>query len=291
MSLGRIIFYPNYFYYAGIARTTEPSLTGETYTCSGGETSGAIYDLIDSRRTNVVTTDSNGVGADFTVDVDLIGNITNADFAILDNHNLTTADGDIRIQHGGSDVDISYAYSGTLGEQLTNESIYISSNWVATPEDGVILIYPFDSNITDNNWEVNIRDNSANNFNADVTMGELAIGVSCSPSFSPERTVVETKAYQGIDIRTTNAGQKYGFKRYGKQQIWKLEWEYLSSTDVTNIETMFDVVEGSMYPFWIDLGETSSPTLYFVRFLQDRLDFKKKTADCYGLQIMIEEEL
>ena len=287
-----VIFYPNYINNVGYDKTAEPSITTQGYTCSGGETTGPAYDLLDGRRTTVITIDTNGEATDFTVDFDLSANITGADFCIVDNHNFLSASCYVILRYNvTSEVAPSAAdsASGPLGSQMTALTLTGSpATVIVKPTDGCLLIRH--SGQTENNWDLSILDWNSANFAADVTMGEVFLGVSCTPSISPN--INPTKSYRyGSTYSAAQGGQKYGFKKYGVRRGWRLSWDYLSSTDKINIETVFAVTEGMRYPFYIDLGETSPPTLYLVRFNQESLEFQQKTVNAYGLTIDIEQEL
>jgi len=281
-----VIFYPNYINYVGYDKTAEPSITTQGYACSGGETTGPAYDLLDSRRTTVITIDTSGEATDFTVDFDLTANITLCNFCIIDNNNFATAQVDLYIRNNISTQMVPTAWGGILGSQLSVREV--TSNLIVRPGDGMMLATFTGS--TENNWDISFNDSDGLKYAADVTMGEIFLGVSCTPSISPN--INPTKSYRyGSTALQSDGGQKYGFKKYGARRGWRLSWDYLSSTDKTNLETVFAVTEGMRYPFYIDLGETSPPTLYLVRFNQESLEFQQKTVNAYGLTIDIEQEL
>lgn len=290
MALGTVVFYPNYFHYAGFTRSSEPSITAESYTCSGGETSNGVYDVVDNRRGNVVTIDTNGETTEPTLDMDLSTSVVatiSPTFQILDNHNLTTADAQVKVQYGTGPTDrtLTAAYSGVYGEALSTESV--SSNYIQNPADGILLATH--AAVASSHWNLLFL-YDPDSYDADITIGEWAAGVSCTPSYSPEVGSIYTYQYKGVTNNVTSGGVKYGFKRYGKQRAWKLTWEYLSATDRSNLETVFDVTSGEDYPFWIDLGEAATPQLYYVRFVGNKLDFKYVTGGAYSLSVVIEEE-
>ena len=284
-----VTFYPSYFHYAGFDATAEPSVTPQQYACSGGEATGAAYDLVDNNNNNVITIDTNGETGSFYVDFDLTTAITGANFAIVDNHNLKTADANIGLSHDNPSVLVTVTgqWSGPLGSTLTAESE--SSEYIINPTDGVLL-FTFTAAPENTGWTFEIYDTGSDNFDADVTMGEMAIGISFTPSMSPDIGVPRGYEY-GIDTQESYSGQTYAFERYGLKKSWRLNWKYLSTTDKTGFETLFAVLKNSKHPFWIDLGETSPPTLYFVRIVENSVTLTEITGSAYSLGLTIEEVL
>lgn len=281
-----VTFYPNYIHYVGYAAADEPSITTQGYACSGGETTGPAYDLVDGRRTSVITVDTSGEATDFTVDFDLTANITNCNFCIVDNHNFLTATANLVIRNNVNTEMTPTAYSGTLGAQLS--AVNLSSNIMLIPTDGVLLATFAAS--SENNWDLSFTDFDAANYSADVTMGEVVLGVSFSPAISPEINVV--KGYQyGSSYVQSDGGQRYGFNKFASRKTWILNWAYMSEANKTSLEAVFAITQGSRYPFYINLGETSPPTIYLVRFATDALEFTQKTAGAYGISIKVEQEI
>ena len=290
-----VTFYPNYIHTAGFSKTAEPSITTQGYACSGGETSGAAYDLVDNRNSNVITIDTNGEATDFAVDLDLTSDmqdIASPDFVIVDNHNFKTASVNVYLENDGSSTNLTSAYSGTLGTELTAESIDTGGDhFVDEPTDGVLIInFTAEQNATDQNLEILGLDDGGANFTADVTMGEIAMGKKCTPGVSPDINQQESIMY-GNAVQQSRGGQKYGVQYHGKRRSWTLGWKILQETDMTNLKAVWDACNGSLYPFWIDLGEGSSnPLLYYVRFVGD-FNYTKLTNQAYSLRLQIEEEL
>lgn len=288
-----VTFYPNYIHYIGYAAASEPSITGETYTLSGGETSGAVYDVVDNSNNNVVTIDSNAQSTNPIIDFDLSGDITGADFAIVDNSNLVTAKADTTIKYGGTTQALSTVYQGALGSAMT--SVSISSNEADTKSDGAdgIVLFNFDGTRTSTNWEVyfDYDGNVLLQYAADITIGEVAIGVSFAPAFAPELDQVFGYNYKHVQVNESLGGMKYAVKRGEGQRMWRLHFLNISNNEKSSMETIFDITGGRTYPFWIDLGEAATPQLYYVRFASDSLDFRERTYDSWSLTFMIEEEL
>ena len=285
-----VTFYTQMFNYAGFSAAAEPSITTQEYVCSGGEVStGPAYDLVDGRRGNVITIDTSGEEPGFTVDMDMTSTPgAGSTFGILDNHNLTTADGSIFFKYGGTTIEVANAYEGTLGSAMAASTI--TSYEVITPVDGILLANW--TSLQVQNYELVISDETGDNFNADVTMGEWFIGLAITTSTGPELRSNERYMYQGVNVLETDGGQKFGFSRHTTaQRQWQLKWIHLTSTDKSNLEYVFNVTRGRKYPFYIDFGLDATPRLYLVRFMQDDLPFVKVTDGSYGLTINVEEEI
>ena len=280
----KIVFYPNLIYSVGFTKSSEPSIIGQGFSASGGETSGGVYDLVDSRRTSVVTVDTDGETDDFQIDFDLSSQIT-ADFMIVDNHNLNTAGTEITVRFGAGDTSISVTscYSGTLGSSLSSES---TGTAIEISNDGILLMKFADSNSA--YWNLLVSD--IETFSADVTAGEWVIGKSFSPSTAPDHIDL-VKNYDGIIVNKTMGGQKISKKRYDERKRWTLKWQYVNSSDKDNFETLFETIEGQRYPFYVDLGESAYPVLYFVRLVENSISIKRLTSNAYEVSFSIESEV
>lgn len=284
-----VTFYPNYIHNVGFIATAEPTIVGQGFASSGGETTGAAYDLVDSSRDNLITIDTNGEATDFTIDFDLTSNIGDVDFCIIDKANLPSAFAAYGISHGGVAL-TPVAWAGVLGEELN--SINITSDRADADAyiagDDVLLLLV--SSTTDNNWEIDVIDFEASNFTADVTIGEISIGKKFASSYAAKAGIIKSSDW-GTNILKSKGGQKYGFRSYGEARRWQLSWEFISAAERTNFETVWQITEGKRFPFYIDLGENSDPTLYFVRFAMTELRFVELTTDVYSVNIIIEEEI
>jgi len=283
-----ITFYPNYIPYAGFSASAEPSITTQGYTCSGGETSGAAYDLVDNSRDNLITIDTDGEATDFTVDFDLTNNIAAADFVIVDNVNLLTASAEVRITNSGSSPLLQSIYAGTINNELTLVSELEWSDLEEYPAS--VDMFLSSLSVTDNNWEIEFRDYDGSNYAADVTIGEVAIGKKFTTNFNAKIGLIKSSDW-GVDLLRSKGGNKYGFKSYGEARRWVLEWEYIDATEKANFETVWQVTEGQRYPFYIDLGENTNPTLYYVRFAMSELQFTELVTNVWKCKIVIEEEI
>jgi len=282
-----VTFYANSIMYYGFDPTAEPTLSGNGYACSGGETSGVVYDLLDNRRTNQVTVDTNGESGTVTIQIDLTSSATCTNM-IIDNHNLKTANTDCDIEQGGVDVTLSTSYSGAIGTELSADSI----NGAFSPDtDGVTLV-TF-SSVADTQWELLI-DEGGVSYAADITIGEIFLSNGFSPSFNPELQPTFGFDMPGSSFSESGGGQRYGFSSHtSKRRSWRLAWRYMSTSDKEDLEDVYLFTGGSKYPFYIDLSGplgNTNPTLFYVRFMQP-LSFRGLTNDAWAVDVYIEEEI
>ena len=290
MAIGDVTFYPNYIHYVGVDYTAEPTMITQGFACSGGETTGELYDLIDNKRTSVLTVDTSGEATDFGIRIDLSDDITGLNFFIIDNHNFKTALALITFRDSAStDIDLSAAYSGVLSAVTTLESI-TGDDTIVTPLDGAVLAIP-DSTQTDDTFFILVTDYAASNFAADVTIGEICMGVSQTISIAPDINVITNDTQHGVTINQTLGGQKSSFKTMGSRKAWSLSWQSFFAADKTALETVWAVTEGERFPFYIDLGEAATPQLYYVRFAQDGLRFTRLSNNAWSVIITIESEV
>ena len=286
--IGNVTFYVNELWSSDFDKSNEPSITGETYTCSGGETSGAIYDIVDGRQETVVTIDTNGQSTSPDVETELTNDITDADFFIVDNHNLDTAGSDLSIRDsGGSNLALSGYWGGTVGEELTAQSYSGGINSVQQPTDGIFLGI-LDTASTDDQWILHLF--TSTTFATDITIGQKFVGKKREITLAPDMPEFYNN-YDGIGINTSAGGQKTTIKNYGERKAWKLRWSYIDDTNYQKILTVWGKTEGPRYPFFIDLGETTNPTLYFVRFIENSLQSRKLANNAYEVSILIESEV
>lgn len=289
MAIGTVVFYPNGIWGAGYAAATEPSVVTQGYSCSGAETTGAAYDLVDAKRGTVITVDTSGEATDFSFDIDLSANITSSDFMILDNHNLGTADADatFRYDAGNTGLTVSTVHSGTLGTALSAMSIGGGTEFEIT-NDGILL--EKHTAQTSSNFNILIEDTDGDNFDADVTAGEWFVGKSFTPSTAPDQPEIMSN-FDGVNVTRALGGVNSSHVRYGERLAWKLKWEYVSESDKDEFLRVWQDTEGPRYPFYIDLGEESTPCLYMVRFVENSFRIQKLAAQAYELSFIIESEV
>ena len=104
---------------------------------------------------------------------------------------------------------------------------------------------------------------------------------------------MESSAF-GVRVLRSKGGHKYGFKEHGEARRWQLNWNYFTAAERTALKEVWAATDGGRYPFYIDIGENTNPTLYLVRFAMSQLVFKKVadgTNKAYAVSIIIEEEI
>ena len=282
-----VTFYWNAANHYGFDATAEPSNSGESYTCSGGEKTGVLYDLVDNRRTNVTTWDTSEQSVTTTIRLDLTSSAT-CSTVIIDNHNLKSAEADVDIEQGGFNISLTSSYSGTLGSETSEDST------AGTPDTDGITIINF-TGVADTQWEVELNYNvGIGNFEDDIYIGEIVFGNWKAPTNNPELQPIFSYDMPGSSYRETDGGQRYGFSTHEERRKgWRMTWKYMSDSDKDDLEEFFNKVRGSKYPFYIDLSGplgNTNPTLYYVRFTKP-LSFTGITKDAWQVSIDIEEEI
>lgn len=287
--IGKITLYPNGFWGAGYG-LNEPTCSGQNYLSSGGAADGYLYDIVDAKRGTVVTIDTAGETTSAVLDMDLDTTLTNANFTILDNHNLKTADAipQFQVDAANNNVTSPVCYAGALEAALTQMAEYVGKEPAfEITLDGVCLC-TFTAD-TAANWAITIAFGDTS-FDADITIGEWFVGKSFAPATSPEQPELISN-FDGILLSRTSGGQNLSSKRYGERQAWKLKWPYISESDRDEFLRVWQDTEGPRYPFYIDLGEAATPQLYFVRFVENSLNIRKLTSAAYELSFTIESEV
>ena len=287
-----ITFYPNYLHYnnadfesnGNFAVTTQPSISGITYTSSGGETSGGAYDLVDNKRASIVTIDSNASSATVTIGTVLTTALNGIDTAIIDYHNFGTSKAKAKISNGATVVTVNSGYSSTsksVGEayhglQLGAETI--SGDAISPAYDGLILF-----NLASIGSSSDLRVLLLPTISAypdDITIGEICFSRKFTPTFRPALITREVSTF-GTELLTTKGGQNYGHGTHGERKGWTLTYEYMTLAQKQSMEQVFRVTKGGRYPMYVDLGETASPLLYYCRFVPDTWNVAELTSDAY----------
>lgn len=285
-----VIFYTNAIHYSGFDATAEPSIADQVATMSGGETSGPLYDLLDNRRTNTLSVDTNGETQDFTIQIELTSSIV-ADYIIIDNHNLNTAEALYIAAYSATPIAPDSSYSGSYGTETSADTISGIGDTAVTPAADGITVTNF-SDQTDDTWQIAFDD--VDTFDADCTMGEISIGNQRETTFNPELQPVFSYDMPGSSLRESGGGQRYGFSTHeNKRRGWRFNWKHMTDGDKSNLEEVFLYQSGIKNPFYIDLSGplgNTNPTLFYVRFTGP-LNFKKLTENAWALDLMLEEEI
>ena len=287
-----VTFYTNYTQYSRFDAAAEPSISDQVATMSGGETTGPLYDLVDNRRTNTLSIDTNGETQAATIQIETTSSHTNNSF-IIDNHNLLTADAYYLLGESGTAIEITSAYSGTYGSEMSADTISGVGDTVVTVVSDDLSVCNFD-NVTGDTWQIVFADVDDDNFDADITIGELFFSFSIDTDHNPELQPIFGYKMPGSSYRETDGGQRYGFSTHREyRRSWRLTWKYITDSVKSNLEFAYRVAQGSKYPFYIDLSGplgNTNPTLFYVRFMND-LNFTGLTKDAWQVTVDIEEEI
>lgn len=241
----------------------EPSVSGETYTSSGGEASGALYDLVDNKQDTVVTFDSNGQSTTITIDFDLTTSIS-PDALIVMNHNFES-NAKIRILKSGSAQTIVNGFSGNIQEeghlQLEGGSVN-STSWNSVYDKHLVATF---SGSSGSAWELELTPGAAN-YISDITIGEVAFCNTWTAPHAPEVEGWQDTIDYNNDTISARGGQAYSQGYGGERKAWNLSWTGLTNTQKDNLQQAFRETKGSQFPFWVDLGEdVSDAYLHYVR--------------------------
>ena len=285
-----VTFYANSIQKVGFDAAAEPSITDQVATMSGGETTGPLYDLLDNRRTNTLSIDTSGETQAATIQIETTTNLS-ATAMIIDNHNLKSADATYILGESATPITITSAYSGTLGSEMSADTVSgIGDTLVTLVADGICLCNF--SIITGDTWQWVIDDVAT--FDADITMGEICLSAPFSPAFNPELQPLFGYDMPGSSFRESEGGQRYGFSTHtNDRRSWRMTWKYMSDSNKGNLENIFLFTRGTRNPFYIDLSGplgNTLPTLFYVRFMGP-LQFTGLTKDAWQVSIDIEEEI
>lgn len=299
-----IVFYPNLLKEHQSLRErllnfnpeNEPTLTGETYTCSGGETSGALYDLVDDSIETVVTIDTFPQTTNPVINFDTSTEIE-IDTVIIAGHNLDSSDAEIEIKYNTSTTaDINNSYSGSQGlnggfecsaDSLDSEVSDVGS-------DGVTLFSIDDgenSTVTDDNFVIDITYGSSS-YDDDIEIGEISFCKSWTAPHAPEVESWQDTLEYGTELVNSTGGKNYGIGYYGERKRWNLSWTGMSNAKKTSLEQVFRTTKGSRHPLWVDLGENASaPYLYYVRFAGNPVFTPIAGGTLWNVSISIRQEI
>ena len=134
-----VTFYANSIQKVGFDAAAEPSIADQVATMSGGETTGPLYDLLDNRRTNTISIDTSGETQAATIQIETTTNLS-ATAMIIDNHNLKSADATYILGESATPIAITSAYSGTLGSEMSADTVSgIGDTLVTLVSDGICL--------------------------------------------------------------------------------------------------------------------------------------------------------
>ena len=287
--IGTITFFPPTFKRDGYSYATNPVISGQDFTCSGGETSGVIYDVVDNKNTSIVTVHTDTETTKFEIQDTGATTAHYSNYIIVDNHNLNDAGSDVRVGYP-TYVNPTSAYAGTLGSELTAQTL--NGNYVdLVSANGVLLINHALTASTSSTMYIEFQPNAAQIiFSDDIEIGEIIFGKSFTPAFNPEEPKILSN-FEGVTVNRTWGGQKISIKRFGERKVWELNWPVVNESDKDEFIRVWTDCNGPFLPFYIDLGESTNPQLYYVRFVENSLQIDRLTNNAYKVSVKIEEEV
>jgi len=305
-----IKFYPNWLNYntsdidgINYDPENEPTVVGEDYKNSGDSAfgnfaaNGPAYDCIDNKIGSVVTIETSGQSSTPEIHFDLTTAIK-FDTVILANHNLGTVEVDVEFDDTSGNVGFDTCNCTTLnirypkGYYVLDNAVTVSSN-TATFVSGEIGIALFetDSEPAETVFEVDLDPTGAAFTANNLTMGEVIASQKWTAPHAPE-----TQGWRNVDryghvINRTQGGQNYGTFNHGIKKRITLSWKNLSSSQLDDLEEVFQVTKGSTYPMFVDLGEHA--TQHYLRYMRLVGDFSSVPiagGTYHNVQLTLEEE-
>ena len=171
------------------------------------------YDLFDLQLSNVASFDTSGnVTTHIVIQIDLGASSYGTNFIAILNHNLNTAEGEIRLAYSASPI--TTAGGGTaVASPVYVLNAEAGSTYIATPSDGDSLA-TFGS-VTARYWSIEIADDS--NFSAtDLFMGAIVIGESYTMPLSPDQAVNHGFSMEGVSVLTGTGGKRSSSSKWTK---------------------------------------------------------------------------
>ena len=174
------------------------------------------FDAFDLNPVNIVkfdTTSNQTTHIVIGIDLGTFGH--SIDFVSVMNHNLNTAEGEIRIAHDTSAITV--AGGGTTVASysaILNATEGGTSNIIAPGADGDTL-YSFTAS-TDRYWAIEIRD--LTNFSAadDLFIGSVMLGEMYALPHSPDMNIVHSFSVDGVNLTESVSGKRYSNPRWIK---------------------------------------------------------------------------
>lgn len=169
-----------------------------------------VYDAFDLNPMNVASWDTSGnTTTHIVIEIDLGYTGTSIDSISILNHNLVTAEGDIRVAHSSSPI--ASAGGGTAisgASEVLNAGVDIPvAEEIITPTADGDSVFTFTPS-SDRYWAIEIQDIS--NFSAtDLTIGAIMIGESYSLPYSPDLNVSHAFDIGGVNVSSSIGGKRY----------------------------------------------------------------------------------
>lgn len=275
-------------YNLNYAPNSEPSASGETYTCSGGDTSGPLYDLVDNKQDTVVTFDSDSQNTTITIDFDLTSNIT-PDAVIIMGHNFES-NATLEIQRATVAQTIVNGYSGSLQEE---GYFQLEGGAVDDTEYDAYdscLLCTFDGT-AGNDWQIELTP-GAGSYISDLEIGEVAFCNTWTQPHAPEVDSWQDSVEYNADVTPSRGGQNYSQGYGGERKAWNLSWTAMDNAKKEALQQAFRETKGPRFPFWIDMGEDASDVfLYYVRLTTNPVYTPIAGGTLWNVSISIRAEI
>ncbi len=96
--------------------------------------------------------------------------------------------------------------------------------------------------------------------------------------------------YSGVKVNESAGGQEYATKLHESKTSWSNQWNGLSSSQKTNLETVRDNTDGPFLKFIYSESGTTGP-LHWVRMSADSFRFRNNGGNRFSTSIKIREQL
>jgi len=253
----------NYLLSRGVAQNGSFDVVatgGSGTSATRGIQTGTEAELFDMNPLNLVDFDTSGdPDSQVLITLDLKSSPKKSFIAIL-NHNLSTADGKIRIAASDTKSHIQSADMGSATaiqpvEVVNADAIDDSSPFEITPAtDGSTIIRFAESDLKF--WGIQFEGDGGNEFGStDLSIGCILIGEYFEMPVAPDLSVKRSIVFDQVDVLESTGGQRFSnmnshgrtgstaskspfttatlqFNTYGGRIIYDLNFSYLASTDV-----------------------------------------------------------
>ena len=174
------------------------------------------FDAFDLNPVNITKFDTTGnQTTHIVIGIDLGTFAHSVDFVSVMNHNLNTAEGEIRIAHDTSAI--TTAGGGTTVASysaILNAAEGGTSNIIAPDADGDTL-YSFTAS-TDRYWAIEIRDLASFSAGEDLFIGSVMLGEMYALPHSPDLNVTHSFSVDGANITESVSGKRHSNPRWIK---------------------------------------------------------------------------
>ena len=205
---------PTWLFSRGLATSEWEKIAG---TYNGSPNDIELMDGNVANRVSFDTSGNTGTHIVFQMDLALIGSMP-IDYVAILNHNLSTANGRIRVAYNTS------AFSGAgQGTSVANMASVVngtvdsdggagSDNVADPPYDGSTII-TFDEVTDKRYWAIEIEDDSAFS-GTDLEMGLIQLGEAYTMPHSPDLAVKRSFSQDGVAVMESAGGKRYANARW-----------------------------------------------------------------------------